>query len=144
MKKILIVGIIASAITTPSFALVHCVALNPTTTTCSQTAVNPGEVNWSAACDTGNAWLSIGGIGTCSNLRGFTVGTTADTLTTHSTASANQYCWCRLTSPAVSKWVFAATMTNGGMCQYNCASECAELLRTYKPFSSALFSNLSE
>ena len=140
MKKyLLIVGLLCVAIIPPAFAVTKCVKLTPSTT-CSDFWDEYGQSNWSATCD----GVSVQGVAFCGSQKGGSNGATTDAVTTSSTSDDNKYCWCKMVSPAVSRWVFAYSGASAGDCALNCAAYCARSARNIAFFRSALFSNLSD
>ena len=54
----------------------------------------------------------------------------------------NTYCWCRMLSPAVSKWVAYGDLWDAEECLDNCSEECAAALITSTAFRSAMLGSL--
>ena len=143
-SKILIAGAILCAITTTgAHAVTKCVALD-SSTTC--TYENPGRnvADWTSTCTTNGVSTPISGIGICSSTSGSSAGQTATELDTSSTSDDNKYCWCKMTSPAVSRWVFYSSLLSAGVCARNCAYNCALSVRNIAALRSALFGSLSD
>ena len=145
MKKqiIIIAGLVSVIMTPPALAVTKCVALN-SSTTC--TYEDPGEniADWTSTCTTNGISTPIKGIGICSANAGSAVGATATELEMSSTADDNSNCWCKMTSPAVSRWVFDELLTSAGLCARFCAHYCANDVRYNAAFRSALFGSLSD
>ena len=145
MKKqiIIIAGLVSVIMTPPALAVTKCVALN-SNTTC--TYKNPGDnvAGWTSTCTTNGVNTPISGIGICSSTTGESYGETATELDISSTADNNTYCWCKMTSPAVSRWVSPNSYTPADVCAMQCASTCASAVRNSAAFRSALFSSLSD
>ena len=123
-------------------AATKCVALTSSTTCTSSPAA--GKLDWSANCTTGSTNVAISGIAGCSSQNGSSVGSKSDSITTSSTSDDNKYCWCKMTSPAVSSWVFYDDYGSAGNCAYYCAHSCAAHVRNSAAFRSALFSGLGD
>ena len=138
-KHLLIAGLICAAAIPPAFAVTKCVKLN-SSTTCSTYSSATGQSNWSATCD----GVSVQGVAFCGSQDGVSIGATTDAVTTSTTSDNNKYCWCKMVSPAVSRWVFSGAYTLAGRCAYACADDCAIFARHFASFRSALFSNLSD
>jgi hypothetical protein len=51
-----------------------------------------------------------------------------------------RYCWCALTKPAASAWVFRYDYGSADGCPQVCATYCAHYARGHSEFRSALFS----
>ena len=54
-----------------------------------------------------------------------------------------QFCWCRMTHPGFSSWVFAANHNSAGTCVTSCAKSCTSIL-TNGNFIKALFYNIGK
>lgn len=138
-KHLLIAGLICMATIPPAMAVTKCVKLN-SSTTCSTYSGAYKQSNWSATC----GGVSIQGVAFCGSQNGGSTGATTDAVTTSTTSDNNKYCWCKMVSPAVSRWVFDRAITSAGSCADNCAHLCAADARSIASFRSALFSNLSD
>ena len=145
-KHLILVGVITTVLTTTgAHAVTKCVALNNSSTTCtSNNTEYQYHTDWAATCTTNGVSTPISGIGICSSTDGGSTGATATELDTSSTADENLNCWCKMTSPAVSRWVCDGSLTSAGNCARDCASNCALLVRYAAAFRSALFGSLSD
>ena len=144
-SKILITGAIFCAITTTgAHAVTKCVALNSSSTTCiSSSGQYENRADWAATCTTNGVSTPISGIGICSSTSGSSIGQTATELDT-SSSDDNKYCWCKMTSPAVSRGVFTNLRPSAGLCAKYCAYDCATRVQSSAAFRSALFGSLSD
>ena len=143
--KIIIIDAILCAITTTgAHAVTKCVALNDSTTCISSPTQYQYHTDWAATCTTNGVSTPISGIGICSSTMGTSTYATATELDTSSTADANVNCWCRMTSPAVSRWVFTASAPSAGDCAQSCTAACAEHVQGAASCRSALFGSLSD
>ena len=143
-SKIIITGAILCAITTTGVhAVTKCVALNSNTTCPPSTSSYIGHTDWAATCTTNGVSIPISGIGICSSLRGSSIGQTATELNTSSTSDDNKYCWCKMTSPAVSRWVLHNPNASTS-CDRYCANFCANDVQSNASFRSAMFGSLSD
>ena len=149
--KIILAGAVLCAITaTSAQAVTKCVALNTLNTTCTSTESASSysySTDWANTCTSNGITTSIKGVAACSSdISG--VGGTSSTLSISSNQDENVYCWCKMTSPAVSKWAFRASYTHGVSCPDGCATSCATGLlegsSTVTNFRRALFGNLSD
>ena len=124
-------------------AATKCVALNSNSILMCQ-AVDPGfyAVDWTATCITSSTSVPISGIAICAGTSGSEIGATTDSLTIANDEVSNTYCWCKMTSPAVSGWVLG--ITSNEACMFDCAHQCSTSARSNSAFRSALFSNLSD
>jgi hypothetical protein len=60
-------------------------------------------------------------------------------------STSGEYCWCRLTSPAASAWVFLSTINNStDDCLYYCAYKCGREVMYYPDFRSVLFNAIGQ
>ena len=53
-----------------------------------------------------------------------------------------EYCWCKMTHPAASLWVFADTISSASFCAGSCASACGSIVRLYSGMRSGLFGSV--
>ena len=144
-SKILIAGAIFCAITVNgAHAVTKCVALNSSTTCTSNYSAYRYHTDWAATCTTNGVSTPISGIGICSSTTGESYGETATELDTSSTTDDNKYCWCKMTSPAVSRWAFCSSSTSAGLCAQFCARYCARYVQERAALRSALFGSLSD
>lgn len=94
-----------------------------TSGTNSASATTANRSGWTATI----GGKTVSGISTCGNMSS-TIGSTSDNITVDSaTMSNNIYCWCRATSPYVSKWTYATYYSTSGYtgCYQYCNSSCA-------------------
>ena len=140
-KHLLIAGLICVATIPPAAAVTKCVKQpSSSSSTCSGLSAGNSQSNWSATCD----GVSVQGIAFCGSQDGVLTGATTDAVTTNLTSDNNKYCWCKMVSPAVSRWVYAYSDGSAGYCARNCAAYCARSAGSTASFRSALFSNLSD
>ncbi|MCQ2581576.1 MAG: hypothetical protein MJ170_01170 [Alphaproteobacteria bacterium] len=98
---------------------------------------------WGTTLYTGD---KVTGIASCNSTPGSTEGET--TTEEFSQSSEGQYCWCKMTSPAVSPWVFTSEFSaysSGSAntnCANNCANRCGIRVRTTEAFRSSVFSSV--
>ena len=143
-SKILIAGAMLCAITTTgAHAVTKCVALNSSTTCTSNETQYLNHTDWAATCTTKGVSTPISGIGICSSTQvsGYQ---TATELDTSSTADDNKYCWCKMTSPAVSRWASISSHASAGDCARRCAYNCAHYVQSIMSFRFALFGSFSD
>ena len=148
MKKLLILTTVGVILTAPAIAVQKCVALNTESTECA--SPNPSlYLNtpwWEAVCTTNDKNLLIKGIGACSRVQGnaYASAYPSNTIPTVSNSSdtTNVNCWCKMVSPAVSRWVFAKTHTSVGDCAASCAFYCVNQF-SYSEFRAAMFAKIS-
>ena len=143
-KQIIIAGLVSVILAPPALAVTKCVALNSNSTCTSNYNSYYNKTDWAATCTTNGVSTPISGIGICSSTKGASQYATATELDTSPTADENLNCWCKMTSPAVSRWVFHTSNSSGGFCARLCAYYCAYSVQGTAAFRSALFSNLSD
>lgn len=134
-------GVIGSA-----GAAVKCVALATGMTCEAYPSGFTGKSDWSANCTMnvtgGVVKTTIQGIAMCSDQVGGRVGATSDTLTTNTDVERNAWCWCKMVSPAVSKWVAYSASNGLANCDSQCAYNCANAIRSNQNFQTGMFNNL--
>lgn len=59
-------------------------------------------------------------------------------------ASDEYHCWCKLTSPAASSWVFDYSSDDSAGCALNCANFCAGSVRSNARFRGAVFGSVAQ
>ena len=135
----------ASGTTYSHANLYECKVNISTTGTNTYIATTANSPMWSAVID----GKTIKGISFCSNINA-TVGTTKDKITVDSvTMSNNIYCWCRATSPYLSKWTYSTYFETNGYtgCYAYCSEACANRATgsgTYDgPFRNVLINSMS-
>ena len=144
-KHLILVGVITTVLTTTgAHAVTKCVALNSSTTCTSDPFQYEYHTDWAATCTTNGVSTPISGIGICSSTKGASQYATATELDTLSISDENLNCWCKMTSPAVSRWVFYGSTASAGVCARRCAYVCAFDVRNTAAFRSALFGSLSD
>lgn len=138
-KHLLIAGLLCAVTIPPVSAVTKCVKLTPSTT-CTSGNAESGQLNWSVTC----GGILIQGIAGCSSKSISEVGTTSDTVPTSATTDNNRYCWCKMTSPAVSKWVSNIDNVTASACAISCAANCASRLGAFPSMRAGLFGSLSD
>ncbi len=131
MKKLLLLTIMGVSIATPATAVYKCISLLPTTT-CRAGLASAGFVSWSGTATNG---LKYSGTATCAMTPSdnqkiqdtvyVSVSSQVNTMNTE-----NSICFCRLVSPAVSKYVWAYTYASELKCAEGCAISCSNQFAT--------------
>ena len=148
MKKLLTLTAVGAILTAPASAVQKCVALDATKT-CTGTKPADYASSLTATCyGTNNEEIPVQFIAVCADTSGSTRDQ-KDTIayTAASDASySNDYCWCKMVSPAVSKWVLADDDLERDSCLRTCASFCyySLIYSSYQAFRTAFFTNLSD
>ena len=100
-------------------AVVQCIKLDPATVcTTSNDCYNVADC--SVDCDITPVVL----VGQCGSVSGTADVSTLDNVTISATATDNKYCWCKIVSPAVSKWVYRYEYSAASSCFQQCARGC--------------------
>lgn len=121
-------------------AATKCVKLT-TSTLCGSNSGN--GANWSVSCGT-NRDIKVQGIGFCSSASGIRMGATLDNVSTSVSTDQHMACWCRMISPAVSKWTFYERFSSAGNCAVQCAAKCAYTFIGESTFRSGMLELLSD
>lgn len=158
MKKTFIFGTITALLSTlspaPADAVQKCVALNSATTCTVPGRLATGYSNWTLSCTTKSTTQTISGVMACSTTQGAMYGTSTNLASTRLSTATDPdtcyigdslNCWCKMTSPAVSLWVFSGlTYQTESECLYNCAAGCQTYLSNETSLLNAMFSTLSD
>ena len=148
MKKLLTLTALGAILTAPATAVQKCVALDSSTTTCTNIEAESLYRGWKLTCTTNGITVPIEGTSSCSKtLTTTTVGTIKDDLKIKYTENDTNeiYCWCQMIRPLASSWVFAHKYSSvGGGCMGGCAQKCAETFSGNATFRSAMISTLSD
>ncbi|MCQ2581457.1 MAG: hypothetical protein MJ170_00550 [Alphaproteobacteria bacterium] len=92
---------------------------------------------WGTTLYTGD---KVTGIASCNSTPGSTMGET--TTEEFSQSSEGGYCWCKITSPAASRWVFYDSFDDS--CAYLCVSGCFGAVRSSSDFRSSIFGSVGQ
>ena len=133
-----IIGIIS--IIPNAHAVVKCVNLSPSATTCSGNIVSSSGADWVATCTTNGSSISIRGVSACANsATGINKPSAGDATSSLSVISDTSHtlCYCKMVSPAVSRWIYLTTMNN---CPTTCAKMCANFAGN--PDSAAIIKSM--
>ena len=141
-KHLLIAGLICMVTIPPASAVTKCVKLT-SATTCSYVSPWNYVVDWASNCTTSGTSVAIRGISQCASTSGSSAGQTATSLEI-SGGTDDKYCWCKMTSPAVSSWVFSDDNGSASYCANDCAADCARDAGGSASFRSGLFGSLSD
>lgn len=148
MKKLIISGLIAMfcasadattmCATDDTLAIVLDPVINGTAN-----SYNPDLFEWSATFSYGTVW----GIATCVDTSG-TSNTAVEELRDSNGEIATggertgKYCWCQLSHPAKSRWVFRAARSSVAVCGSSCAGYCSGDVRNNSAFRAVVFGSL--
>ena len=104
---------------------------------------NTDLFEWSATFSYGTVW----GIATCVDTSG-AQNTAVEELRDSNGEIATggertgRYCWCQLSHPAKSRWVFPYAYSSVADCRSYCAFNCGHSVRYYSAFRAGLFGSL--
>ncbi len=93
---------------------------------------------WGATLYTGD---KVTGIASCNSTKSTRGETTTEEF---SQSSEGQYCWCKMTSPFASRWVFLNDYFSVVTCANSCASNCGYFVQNNSAFRSGLFSSVGQ
>ncbi|MCQ2582119.1 MAG: hypothetical protein MJ170_04045 [Alphaproteobacteria bacterium] len=96
----------------------------------------PGE--WGVTFD---GYGTVKGIASCNSTSGTSVGEVKPG-NTFTQDSEGLYCWCKMTSPSASGWVFRNDSDDADICANNCASACANGVRRDSDFRPGVFGSV--
>lgn len=99
--------------------------------------------NWTATCTTNGVSVSVQGTSFCGTSGSWSQGATSDNPVSV-VRDENPACWCKMVSPAVSKWVFVREETSSMNCRKNCSYYCSLYIQTIAAVKNALLSNLTD
>ncbi|MCQ2581641.1 MAG: hypothetical protein MJ170_01515 [Alphaproteobacteria bacterium] len=142
MKRGVILTIVGAVMTTATYAGTMCsnndyltVVLDPTIEGTTYT-YNAGAMTWKTVFPYGN----VSGIAVCND----TSGSYAVSSTTEQVETGGKMCWCKMTHPAVSLWVFHRAYSSSSDCADYCANYCGLAVQHYSVFRSGVFSSVGK
>ncbi len=143
MKKLLILTAVGAILDAPAIAAQKCVVLDSNAEAISVDYKLRGT-DWSVSFEN----VTVKGVGFCS-LDAPTADEISQTLNFGYSGFSNRCnCWCRMTSPAVSQWVWsdeqcpASGVGGGKACMASCAAMCASSFRYPGDFRNKMLSTL--
>lgn len=118
---------------------VYCATMLPPEIKCRNSEYS-GD-NWGALCDNGTDELVVKGIGVCSDVdaRAYTQ---SEKLLPAEDEDDAVHCWCRMTSPFQSQYVFIRSYVYTNECQNWCTHFCAYDIVSDKTFRNTMFKNI--
>ena len=117
-----IVFIIAGTSMSDAMALSQCLKLSPTSGKCTETNVTYKNVDAIVNCN----GVSVSITTACAMTSGTADVTALDDITISSAAPANNtHCWCKVTSPVTTKWIYRYAYGSNTTCAYTCVRGCA-------------------
>ncbi len=92
---------------------------------------NAANMTWTTVFPYGN----VSGVAVCNDTGGsYAVASNAEQYET-----GGVKCWCKMTHPAVSRWVFYASFSSSSACADSCANGCGYYVRYNSGFRSGVF-----
>lgn len=99
----------------------------------------------SASTDNNNSWQATCGTNGHFNVKGVAIcgqsGSSGNTVSTITLGGSG--CWCKIVYPFITKYWIYTSPTGSGSCSSNCASWCADSMRSSNAFRQAVADNLS-
>ena len=86
---------------------------------------------------------SVAGVSHCADFGG-AVGTGRDVLSVASDVAENKHCWCRMSVPLLSRWVYSMEFASDLNCNKYCSAKCAEIFAEDASWRASMWENLSE
>ena len=114
-------------------------AMCPTGTYAFDPDVEPTNYTYSAANMTWEVTAPYGtlsGIAVCNSTSGSWASATS---TDFPTGTSGVYCWCKMTSPATSAWVYLSGYSSASVCDSDCAHACGGYVRSSSGFRGGVF-----
>lgn len=158
MKKIMMVFGIICLMTKSVFGATMCVK-NDTISIILDPGIAGTSYSYNTASSTWWTWFPYGtirGISAClssnkgKSYGGYVAGLTDTNPDTGVTAPVvggetnGLHCWCKMTHPASSLWVFADSRSSAVECAGSCANACGHLARVYSDFRAGLFGSVAQ
>lgn len=91
---------------------------------------------WGVAFSYGN----VSGISSCNNTNGLKMYTVTDQEFQQTATGA--YCWCKMTAPMESKWVFLYAISSLSHCKQICPNYCGNNVRLYDAMRTSVFGSV--
>lgn len=141
LKKIVFI-IFAIFLSVPIGAAQRCIDFGDLSMWLNEYNAPLDSVDWSLV------WphITVEGIGVCAETSG-SVGDVLDTIeydtSFFQSSNDNFYCWCRMLSPAVSKWVFHSYIGYADGCLEYCSTYCADEFIFSSDFREIMLGTLS-
>lgn len=111
---------------------------------CSNVATSSfyNKTDWNVSCTINGKSMPLSGTSICSSTEG-DAGDTRTSVTISSNLDDNIYCWCKMTTPAVSLWARRYRGSNAAACAQYCAGYCAGF-GAQEDYRNAIFNNLAD
>ena len=109
--------------------------------TCDEVEFSTSQ--WGAICNNGNESIQINGSATCSDFESDGLYSKYKSITTDEEEDLI-YCYCQITSPFKSQYVYTYEYMDTTECENWCPQFCANAAKNNDSFREALFSGISE
>ena len=142
MKKILTLTAVGVILTVPAMAVVQCVQKPEYNDHGELDGIGGGAGSADWTFETSN--VTFTGVAVCSSsVSIFGTYTALDSISMSETGSSNSYCWCKMTHPASSRWVFRDSNSVSDCTSY-CARNCGDFARNFAALRSGLFGSVGK
>jgi len=138
----IIIGVVICSNTTPTNATTMCITDDNTSIILDPNIDGTGYTNNEATktWTTTFSYGTVSGIATCNS----TSGTYAKAYPQYNfdnnyASSTGKHCWCRMTSPVRSAWVYRTANSSTVECASYCAGSCGNSVRTNSDFRGGVF-----
>ena len=112
------------------------IILEPSVPGSGNTEYDPTEKTWKATFSYG----TVSGVASCNNTAGSSNSTAhPEYNSTFTQATTGTQCWCRMTSPVRSAWVYDGPKDNAATCETNCAYNCTYYVNNSASFRTAMY-----
>jgi hypothetical protein len=138
----IIIGIILSGTTTPTNATTMCIT-DDNTSIILDPSIEGTEYTRNEATKTWTTTFpnyTISGIATCNSTGGtFATAYPQYNFDDNHVTSTGVYCWCKMTSPVRSAWVYNYEHSSASLCYSNCAYYCGRSVRSDSHYRGGVF-----
>ena len=143
MKRViyLLIGVLLSM---PAGATTMC-ALEDTTAVILDPSINGTSSKYDVNTFTWNTTFPYGtiyGVAACLSVNGGTQGTMNPDLDAGGGEKEGGYCWCKMTHPASSRWIFYSS--SASTCASICTSRCGSIVKDNAAMRSGLFGSVGK
>ena len=86
---------------------------------------------------------TVTGISTCQSVGGSARGDFSVEISANGGENNGQYCWCKMTHPMASRWVFNVDRASAAYCRSSCMDYCGSSARNDEAFRGGLFGSVA-
>ena len=144
MKRVIYL-LIAGLLSLPAVATTMCALEDTTAVILDPSIVGTGrgkydeKFTWSVTFKYG----TIYGVAACLSVNGGNQGTINPDLDAGGSEQEGKYCWCKMTHPASSRWMFGSSYSASN-CMSECIVNCGVLVRDSFAIRSVLFGSIGK